>query len=104
MNKEMFRDILTNALALTDTKEDYKRFTIHFDYALKNLDNKALNIQSEEDIQKIYGMFAQVTNMLLKDFDVKETKNTVFNDIMGDVDKLFMQAANDLNDNLIDTK
>jgi hypothetical protein len=101
MNKETFRAILTKALNLTDTKEDYKRFAIHFDYALKNLDDENFNIQGEEDIQKIYVMFAQVTNMLLKDFDVKETKNTVFNNIMSDVDKLFMQAANDLNKNLL---
>lgn len=97
MSKEMFRKALTKALELTDTKEDWKRFKMHFDFALKNLDDEKLNIQTEEDIKKIYMLFAQMTNMLLTQFEVEEEKERIFNEVMNDVDMLFMQAFEEVN-------
>ena len=44
MAKEIFREVLQKALELTDTNEDTKRFKMHFDFALRNLDDEKLDI------------------------------------------------------------
>lgn len=97
MNREIYRDTLNKALELTTTNEDWERFKMHFDFALKNLDDEKLNIQGAEDIKKVYALFAQMTQMLIKDFEIEEDKEKYFNDIMKDVDMLFMKAFNELN-------
>ena len=91
MDKEVFRKALQKALELTDTNEDSKRFKMQFDFALKNLDDEKLNIQNEKDIKKIYMLFAQMTNMILENFEVEED-----NEIMSDVDLMFMKALSDV--------
>jgi len=96
MDKEIFRKALKKALELTDTNEDSKRFKMQCDFALKNLDDKELNIQNEEDIKKIYMLFAQMTNMILEKFKVEEEKEKIFNEIMSDVDLIFMKALSDI--------
>lgn len=98
MTRDIFREALQKALQATDANEDSKRFKMHFDFALKNLDDEELNIQNEEDIKKIYMLFAQMTKMLIKEFEVEEEKERIFNEIMKDVDLHFMKALEEVTD------